>query len=682
MPLLAFSAGLVALLGLAAWLDRGVALQRCVAAAALGYGVLLAAGQLSGIPAIDAVLAGVGGLLLLCAGGAVLLFGPPDEKRAAFFWVPLVVYAALIPWNQQARPPNGDEPWYLLMTHSLVRDGDLDLANNYASEDSLAFAGQAIGPQADDPTGPEGQTYSRHSPALAILLAVPYRLAGLTGAQLTVALLTAVLALCFFRLGLALFADLPREVSLVSTVFALAPPLLYYSHQIWTEVPAALLLTAGLLAVTRLRSGDGGRRYWIFLAAALLILPLLKARFALVAFGLLTVAAIELRKHRNALLLLLACALAGVGILGLFNRTLLGSALGVHRAGELTVFGESAQRWLCGLLGPFLDVGFGLVFCAPLWMLLVPALGRAGRRQLTWLAVLCLPYLLLLAPRQEWYGGFSPPFRYGMVLLPVLALLLIPLLRSRSAVTSQVLLAVLGLLTLSLAALCIAVPGWTYNLADGRTLLLDHATSSFGFDVSRYFPSYTRARLASWLWPPAFLGLALWGRGRSSRPSRGVTGAAALLLAVAALAPSLASTRTTRLIEVEAPHVWKSGGHPEPEQWTPNRTRFAESWVLREYELLEAEIVPGGDRLFLKIRLRYIANRDGSLQLSALDRKNGDPLANVALSRHDVWQEVTLGPMPWSGSGTLRLEVTPSEGPGAAGVSNGVVLDRIRLDWQ
>ncbi|MEM1248992.1 MAG: hypothetical protein AAGA81_23785 [Acidobacteriota bacterium] len=681
MPLLAILAGLVALLGLAVWLRRPTGLSSTLQATTLAYGVLLTAGSLSGIPSIDIVLAGLGGTALLCAAAALLL-ATPRPRDAAFFWVPFVVYAALVPWSQEARPPNGDEPWYLLMAHSLVFDGDLDLANNYAAGDSVAFAGQAIGPQVDDPQGPRGQQYSRHAPTLALLLALPYRVAGLTGAQLTLALMTALLTLSVFRLGRSLFPGSSREVAFALTVFSLAPPLLYYSHQIWTEVPAALLLTVGLLCVTKLKAGDERRVHWVWLALSLLALPLLKARFVLISIGLLAVATFELRRHRKALLLMLVSAGAGVGALALLNRALLGRALGIHRPDELMLFRESAERWICGVLGPFLDVGFGLLLCAPLWMLLVPAIPRVGRRYSIWLALICLPYLFLLAPRQEWYGGFSPPFRYGIVLLPVLALSLVPLFERRRSSSSRVMLAGLGLLTLALASLCIAVPGWTYNLADGRTLLLDHATSRFDFDVSRLFPSYTRTRLASWIWPLALLGLLTWGRGRNRPASQGMTVAVALLLTAAALAPSVAASRATGIVEVESPHVLKTGGHPEPEKWTPNRTRFAESWVLREYELLEAPIVPGGDQLHLDLKLRFIANRGGSLRLRVLDRESGSTLGEATLSDHDVWQEVGIGPIVWAGSETLRLEVTPSGGPGSMGVSNGVVIDRLRLRWK
>ena len=47
------------------------------------------------------------------------------EKPAwPYFLLPLVVYLAILPWSTAQRPPDGDEPYYLLLTHSLAYDGD------------------------------------------------------------------------------------------------------------------------------------------------------------------------------------------------------------------------------------------------------------------------------------------------------------------------------------------------------------------------------------------------------------------------------------------------------------------------------------------------------------------------------------------------------------------------------
>ena len=117
------------------------------------------------------------------------------------------------------------------------------------------------------------------------------------------------------------------------------------------------------------------------------------------------------------------------------------------------------------------------------------------------LVVLSLPYGLVIVPRLEWFGGWSPPFRYALVVLPLLALTTVPLLARRRRGGARALLAALAALTLILTVLWVAVPGWTYNFADGRNYLLDHLDARLGVDLARFFPSSVRPRAATWAWP-------------------------------------------------------------------------------------------------------------------------------------------------------------------------------------
>jgi hypothetical protein len=87
-----------------------------------------------------------------------------------FLALPLLVYLAILPWSTQQHPPDGDEPYYLLITHSLAYDLDADLANNYQQGDSLRFMPRRIGPQPGDPVGEHGEKYSRHNLFVPLLL--------------------------------------------------------------------------------------------------------------------------------------------------------------------------------------------------------------------------------------------------------------------------------------------------------------------------------------------------------------------------------------------------------------------------------------------------------------------------------------------------------------------------------
>src|SRR5438876_4833800 len=59
---------------------------------------------------------------------------------ALCFSIAFLVYVALIPhFLRYSNPPTGDQPFYLMDTISLVQDGDLNVANNYAHRDEDKF---------------------------------------------------------------------------------------------------------------------------------------------------------------------------------------------------------------------------------------------------------------------------------------------------------------------------------------------------------------------------------------------------------------------------------------------------------------------------------------------------------------------------------------------------------------
>ena len=125
----------------------------------------------------------------------------PRRPSILFFLLPLTVYIAILPWSARHRQPDGDEPFYLLITHSLAYDLDADLTNNYAHGDWRHFMDRPIEPQPGDPVGPNGEKYSRHNELLPMALAPAYRLAGKTGALAMMALMTAALAWLTLRLA-------------------------------------------------------------------------------------------------------------------------------------------------------------------------------------------------------------------------------------------------------------------------------------------------------------------------------------------------------------------------------------------------------------------------------------------------------------------------------------------------
>jgi len=702
----------------------------------LGARALLRAGSAGELAALGLLLAaafarpamGLDHASELLAGGLVLLLAhrlarqlpalrPLLGRRlgrrppALFFWLPLTVYVAILPWSAGQHQPDGDEPYNLLLTHSLAYDGDTDLANNYAAGDWRHFMNRPIAPQPGDPIGPHGEKYSRHNALLPLALAPAYRLAGKTGAQLIMALLTAALAWLTLRLGRHYAADRPGEALIAWAWVAFAPPLLLYSYQVWVEVPAALLAMAALDRILELDPADSAHprwRTWLAIAAPTLLLPLLKIRFILIAAPLVALAAWRVgrrpQQRRQALALgALLLALSG-GIL-LYNQRTYSNPLKIHSWQEIDPYSHTLMDYLGGGLGLFYDCAFGLFAFAPIWLLLLPALGLLLARRAALplhLAVRMLPYLRAVTPRGEWYGGWSPPFRYALIALPLLGIALAPLLAGRHRPGARALIAGLGAVSLALTVIWVVVPGWTYNLADGRTYVLDHLGSRLGADLARFFPSFARPRAANWIWPPLSLAVVAgawwlpWRRRSAARPGApAATGAspppvrawtagagAALLgiaavLAAAAALPLAAVRVPTRVIELEDPQVIKLGGHLYPDRWVIERTLYRGGWVLRVGDQVRAPVVAGGRRVRLTLAAELIRNQPVPF---AVDIAAGDRLLAVWTPvRERAWEDLALGPFDWPPGAPLVLT---AYGPHPPGELNGAVLDRVELDWE
>lgn len=609
----------------------------------------------------------------------------PLRPPAHFFWLPLVLYVLLLPWHTGQRPPDGDEPYFLLIAHSLVHDRDLDLADNYARGDSLHFMHRRLEVPPHDLHGPQGEVYSRHSPLLPLLLVPGYLVAGRLGAAASMALLAAALAWMTLRLAARYFPDRPGEALLAWALVAFAPPLLLYSYQIWVEVPAALLLAVGLDRVlARRREEWAGWRPWAEVVAVAALLPLLKVRLALLALPLLALAA--LRVGRRAVPLAAAAGaivVAAIGLLLAHDLWRHGDPFRAHHTWrELALHHYPLVDYAKGLAGFFYDAAFGLFPAAPLWLLLVPAaLLLAARRQplLGHLLLLGLPYLVVAAPRVEWYGGWSPPFRYPLALLPLFGLALVPLLRRRRRPGARALVAGLLALTVALGLLWVADPGWSVDFAHGRTHLLDHLGERFGADVARLFPSSVRPRPATWLWPVVTLTVLplFWWARRPRLRAAPAWGLAGLLLAAAAV-PLAAQRLPTRVVELEDAHVVKSGGVVFPALWEPARPRLRGGWMLPQGESATAPVVAGGRRVSLRLELEPVPERPHvaiELEVRAGERL----LARWRTSEPRRWLTVELGPFDWPPGALLVLAVAPPPEPGDR---SSLVVDRVTFAWE
>lgn len=630
------------------------------------------------------------GLLLMGARTLrlALALAPRLRRREApldllpFVLLPAAVYLAMLPWASAARAPNGDEPYYLLLAHSIAEDLDVDLADEYREGAWRSFSDQPVEPQPGDPTGPAGEIYSRHEPALPLLLAPAYAAAGRLGAQLVMVALTALAAGRLLAAARRQPGVGPRGALAAWGLFAFAPPLPLYSHQVWVEVPAALLLLLAIEARLDLRASAGAAswRSWLRFALPLAALPLLKLRLLAVAAPLALLALAGLRRQRRLQVSLVALFALVVAAILTANQLAFGNPLKMHSVEDLALGSVPLEQFLRGGVGLGFDLAFGLLAAAPLWLLALPAVARVLWRlePITLELAALAPYLLLTASRREWYGGFSPPFRYGLVLLPIVALAIARLLARRPPAPARTLIAALAALSLPLALVWLALPEFSYHLADGSNHPLDRLSARHAVDLLRFLPSAVRPSAATWLVPLALAALALAAfASRARRPRRAWTAGVAAALA---LWPALlvASHRLpTRVVELEDPWIAHRGALPYPERWVLDRTLYRGGRILPEGAEAAFVPVPGGRQVEMAVEWSYIRNVASplALELWADDRL----LARLRPGAPGVWQRTQLGPFPWRKGSRLRLVGGAPEGSAPV---NGLVVDRLELAWR
>ncbi len=482
-----------------------------------------------------------------------------SANRAAVFAA--IVYALTI--AATSWKVDGDEPFYLLITESIVHDADLDLANQYREIQRTASGRTDLVPHADDPAGPRGERYSRYEPFLSLLMAPGYALGGLHGALAVIALFGVLLV----RSTVRWMEDegVPdASVRAVFPFFAFAPPVLFYATRIWPEVPAAFFFVEAIRGVRAQRP-----KRWL---PALLGLGLLKLRFVLVAFGLM-VAGLRPRRSR----LLIALGVLALPLLAVWMLT--GSATNVHRMSELIpMHPMNYVRGFCGLLA---DGMSGIAFQAPFYLFGLAALLRwketpRGFR----LGILAsLLYVLFLLPRQESFSSYGPPLRYLVFLMPVLAL-------GAATIWDRIPRGAVYLAaawTIGLIVHGVAFPWRLFHEANGENAAGEWLSQLYHADFSRLFPSFIRMNDAAWIGIAAVAIVLAW---LAYSPWRTESALPIALFALLLGAGFHFGRQPGTRVHFEDAHVTHDGGHLDPKPGTPNRSAYRGGWILEQGQSL------------------------------------------------------------------------------------------------
>jgi hypothetical protein len=350
----------------------------------------------------------------------------------------LLVLAAvawsLVGWRylERLQPLTGDEPYYVVTALSLLEDGDLDETNQYAGRVWLRFYPPQplpsdwqgwpsfpwdLPPHAAHAARPG--LYSKHGLGLALLIAVPWALAGRVGAMTAVGLCGLLLLGQLYLLARETGAG-RRLAAALALGLGLTMPIGPYGLLLFPEVPAALCL---LYAVRRLVARENRWWQWLATGVAIGFLPWLHQRFVFSAALLGALArGLAARFGRGwgddwpqALWSVLPALAGGLGIVG-YDLWLYGQPY--QNTADHAGFNGLAGT-VNGAAGLLLDAQWGLFVAAPVYLAALAAVPlwwvrQPGTARLA--IVVVLPYLALVAAYRVWWGEWGPPARY---LVPV-----------------------------------------------------------------------------------------------------------------------------------------------------------------------------------------------------------------------------------------------------------------------
>jgi len=392
------------------------------------------------------------------------------------------------------RLPAGDEPHYLVITQSLLKDGDLRIQNNHDRGDYDEYFADGLLPDFLK-RGRDGEIYSVHAPGVSTLVLPAFAIAGYPGAVISIA------ALC--ALGMALTWLVAERVTsnrqaawAAWSALVTSAPLAFHSMTVFPDAAGAALMAVLLFVLVALdRDPSLVRRSHLSAAGmALATLPWLHTRFALLSAlsGVIVVLRLLDRPERwrstkgRALVWFGVPPLVSAIAWFMFFWVIYGTP------NPAAPYGGSQQnsiQWIPnGLVGLAFDQQFGLLPNAPV-MALVPyglvLFVRSNRRLALELVTIAVPYGVVVASFGMWWGGWSAPARFLVCVLPFAApALAYAWLRGGHAIRCAfVALTLIGAANV-LARATVLDGALLYNLRSGHDVLLEWLSHTVNLSVA------------------------------------------------------------------------------------------------------------------------------------------------------------------------------------------------------
>ena len=337
---------------------------------------------------------------------------------------------AVAAWQVTPSGLEGDEPHYLIITQSLLKDGDLRIENNHRNGDYKAFyAGELPRPDYRRP-GRNREIYSIHAPGLPALVAPAFAIAGYRGVLVFLIVLASIGSALAWHLAWTV-ARRADAAWFGWAAVTLSTSGIFHSFAVFPDGPGGVIALTGVWALLRAereaQSGADRLGPWWLHGAALAMLPWIHTRFVLIAAGLGALVLLRLAATRNAA----GKAVAFLAIPAISAVCWIGFFIAIYGTPDPSAPYANEQGSAAfipgGLTGLFFDQRFGVFAYAPVLIsayagLIVMVRNHAQRRLGLELLFVLIPYLLAVTHFAMWWGGMSAPGRFFVPMLPAMAI--------------------------------------------------------------------------------------------------------------------------------------------------------------------------------------------------------------------------------------------------------------------
>ncbi len=417
----------------------------------------------------------------------------PGSQKPRYWVMAISTFVILLPiggWLMENQPLNGDEPYYLLISYSLIHDHDINLENNILYGHSLHFSNRRLVPQKWDDYK-HGRLISRHTAFLPLILGPGLYLAGRTGAVITMNLLATCLGLLIVAMTHRFTGSL-RSAYLSYGFFLFTAPILLYSQVVYAEIPGALL---GMLSFWSAYWILKGHSKCLLLAGLTLAAAgYLKMRYLFLCAPVIMFSLIMIRPSGKRLFRISMIFISiGITIAGI-NILIYGSPFVRYHLSDL--LGTTPARIIRGVFSQVWDIQYGVLPLNPGLMTAfigIPLLMKKQYRQigLLWM-ISILPYYLVIAGYAELIGGYCPRGRFQTAWLPLLTIPFGMALALYRHTFHRIFFQSGMIAGITITHLLLINPAWQINLPGGTDKSLEALSDVLSMDLLGVIPAFDR----------------------------------------------------------------------------------------------------------------------------------------------------------------------------------------------